>query len=38
MNENEIYYAYEMIYDKADVPESNIESASGLTSHILRII
>ena len=25
MNENEIYYAYEMIYDKADVPESNIE-------------
>ena len=25
MNENEIYYAYEMIYDKAAVSESNIE-------------
>ena len=25
MNENEIYYAYEMVYDKAEVPESNIE-------------
>lgn len=25
MNENEIYYAYEMIYDEAAVSESNIE-------------
>ncbi len=25
MNENEIYYAYEMIYDRADVPETRRE-------------
>lgn len=28
MNENEIYYAYEMIYDRADVPETSIECIS----------
>ena len=28
MEENELYYAYEMIYDKADVPGSNIECIS----------
>ena len=28
MNENEIYYAYEMIYDRTDVPETSIECIS----------
>ena len=28
MNENEIYYAYEMIYDRADVSETSIECIS----------
>ena len=34
MEENEIYYAYEMIYDKVEVPESNIECISFDKSYV----
>ena len=34
MNENEINYAYEMVYDKAEVPESDIECISFDRSYI----